>query len=72
MQEFPSVNTIPPNDNFEPEKPLDLNSCQEIRLFYDSNWPMAFRESYANAKTHTERAKVAADRIDHFIKTEGI
>lgn len=65
---------------------LELTSEQANRLFagfsrpddyyddddddYDS-WPLAFRSRYYRAKTARGRALVAAERIEHFIKTKG-
>lgn len=40
-------------------------------LFVSTVWPYEFRDRYHNARTAKQRAKVAADRIDHFIATEG-
>jgi len=41
------------------------------RLCDASTWPKRFRNRYAKAKTPIMRAKIAAARIDHFIKTQG-
>lgn len=38
-------------------------------LFYARNWPEPFASKYSNAKRPSTRAKIAADRIDHLIKT---
>ena len=40
-------------------------------LFDDNSWPQPFRTRYRAAKTPQARAKIAAQRIDHFIKTKG-
>lgn len=34
-------------------------------------WPERFVAAYRNAKTARQRARVAVQRIDHFIKTKG-
>lgn len=41
------------------------------RLFRTASWPEKFQRAWDAAKTHKARAKVAADRIEHFIKTNG-
>lgn len=42
------------------------------RLFYVPNWPAEFRRRYRHTENDpTARARVAADRIDHFLKTNG-
>lgn len=40
-------------------------------LFRVSCWPEPFSTRYVNAKTTRTRAKIAAERIEHFIKTKG-
>jgi hypothetical protein len=52
-------------------KLLKLNAEQRQRLFFTSDWPLPFRLAYKRARTAKGRAKVTADRIEHFIKTEG-
>lgn len=39
------------------------------RVFSAKHWPEPFAERYAKTKTPSSRAKVAAARIDHLIKT---
>lgn len=34
-------------------------------------WPTKFAKAYAKAKTARSRARIAANRIEHFIKTRG-
>lgn len=50
---------------------LSLNDGEADRLFVDDFWPIRFRLRYQNGKTPLTRAKAAAARIDHFIKTKG-
>ena len=50
---------------------LHLNKDQSTRLFCTSEWPQELRDKYHNSATAKIRANVAADRIDHFIKTKG-
>lgn len=59
--------------NWEAEgaKVLGLTSDQSNRLFYTDFWPENFRERYYRAKSKKVAACVAAERIKHFIKTEG-
>lgn len=40
-------------------------------LFVVTFWPGQFRAKYHNAKTQKTRAKIAAERIEHFISTKG-
>lgn len=48
---------------------LSLNSDQARRLFFLSNWPYHLREKFLAAGSVSERAKVAAERIDLMIST---
>lgn len=48
---------------------IDINESR--KLFYASAWPCRFGDKYYSAKTATARAKIAAARINHFIKTKG-
>jgi hypothetical protein len=50
---------------------LGLNEEQVGALFYDPAWPEKYADAYENARTPRQRARVAARRIDHFIKTNG-
>lgn len=57
---------------------LGLTESQAGRLFFlpgwnddYQGWPDKFAKRYNRASTAKGRAKVAADRIDHFIKTRG-
>lgn len=50
---------------------LKVFSAEADRLFIDEMWPQPFRRRYQNGKTPLTRAKAAAARIDHFIKTKG-
>lgn len=36
-----------------------------------SEWPQPFQHEYIDAKTPKKRARIAAERIDHFIATKG-
>lgn len=54
------------------EKYLDLPYPFSRRLFYMSRWPRTFQERLIYLSPRTpEYARVVADRIDHFIATEG-
>jgi hypothetical protein len=48
---------------------LGLGYSQSEALFNSTQWPPAFKERYSFAKEPTERAKIGAERIEHFIKT---
>lgn len=62
---------------------LGLDSDEQGRLFEEpaytvsqpteerAGWPEKFMRRYLKAKTPQTRAKVTAERIDHFIKTKG-
>jgi hypothetical protein len=50
---------------------LGLSVNQSDLLFHLSFWPTSFYEEYTQAKTPQERAQAVADRIDHFITTNG-
>jgi len=53
-------------------KLLDLNTAQRRRLFFVREWPSQFElVGYPHKREATRNAKVAARRIDHFIKTKG-
>ncbi|HEY0004402.1 MAG TPA: hypothetical protein VGB17_06295 [Pyrinomonadaceae bacterium] len=50
---------------------LGLNQKQVDRLFYTCFWPKRFEARYERAKKNTTKARIAAERIDHFIATKG-
>lgn len=53
---------------------LLLTEAQAERLFYRTSWPDRFRDDYLWARHNqdmTKAAQVAAERIDHFIATNG-
>jgi hypothetical protein len=50
---------------------LELSIPEKDRLFYQENWPTRYYTAYAKAKSPADRARVAARRIEHFIKTNG-
>lgn len=56
----------------EAQKILDLTAPERHQLFYAGNWPEPFRSKFGEAVAGSkEAAQIAADRIDHFIATEG-
>lgn len=55
----------------ESKRVLELRNTQVDRLFYIEDWPVKFRLGYVGADTDPRRSQIAADRIDHFIATEG-
>jgi hypothetical protein len=52
-------------------KAIGVDELTADKLFYTNNWPEDLERLFNNAHSTEERAKVAADRIDHFISTEG-
>jgi hypothetical protein len=42
--------------------------CEYTRYTGQAGWPSSFRNAYNKAKTPKSRAKIAAARIEHFIK----
>lgn len=49
-----------------------LNDSQAGRLFYLDCWPEGFRNAYRDEERDPlAKAKIAADRIRHFIATDG-
>jgi hypothetical protein len=47
------------------------DDSEAARLFYTSSWPDEFRHQYEEAEDRRARARIAAERIDHFIATNG-
>jgi hypothetical protein len=41
------------------------------RLFYVDRWPAKFSGRHRRAKRNLTRARIAAERIEHFIRTKG-
>lgn len=53
---------------------LGIDNEQEDRLFFLEYWPERFSATYTRATDKhqwTRRARIAAERIEHFIKTKG-
>ena len=50
---------------------LAINDDQAYRLFHIEAWPQEFRLRSQTAKNDKEKAKIAVERIDVFIKTNG-
>lgn len=50
---------------------LEISPTKSTRLFYTYAWPQKFLDRYLNANTKQTRAKIAAERIEHFISTKG-
>lgn len=60
------------NEHVEGWKALGIAESEADRLFYEDSWPENFKRRLARAGTGTDRyARVVADRILHFIKTNG-
>lgn len=60
---------------FRPEKlageAIGIDFDQTERLFFRCNWPPGMSHAYVHETTARGRARIAARRIDHFIKTNG-
>lgn len=55
-----------------PRQLADTPHSQAQRLFFNECWPAEFRDRLKQFKPQTpEYAQVVADRIDHFIATDG-
>ncbi len=52
-------------------KALSLTPGQAERLFIVHNWPTKFENSFGNTKSRRGEARVAVNRINHFISTKG-
>lgn len=50
---------------------FDETTSEAKRLFHVNQWPAEFERRYELANGRTERAITAAERIDHFIGTNG-
>lgn len=48
---------------------LGIERGRRAQLFLDSDWPQPFSSNYERAMTPAKRAKIAAARIEHLIKT---
>ena len=53
------------------EKILDIEG-ESDRLFHTEDWPTKYRNLYYDAGSSEARAKVTADRIQHYIDTGGL
>lgn len=53
---------------YDPTGETETNSG---KLFFVTQWPKKYRNSFRAAKSQKMRARVAVRRIDHFIKTKG-
>lgn len=50
---------------------IRVNPEAEMRLIFLNLWPEAFSGRYNRAKQKRTKAKITAERIEHFIKTRG-
>jgi len=66
--ENPSILNSIPNTGMLGRIALDLSIEQAEELFYIDNWPAEFRNAYYRTVDLTEKAKIACQRIDNFIK----
>ncbi len=51
---------------------LGLDDDQCNRLWHVEEWPLRFQDGYDDAFGAREQARAGADRITHFIKTNGL
>lgn len=57
---------------YDAARVLRLDSDQERRLFFSAHWPQKFYTKYLISKNNrSARARIAVQRIEHFIKTGG-
>ena len=59
------------NDDISTRARKLIGTETATRLFFTPCWPEKFADRWVGAKTFKGRARVAADRIEHFIKTKG-
>lgn len=65
------LKTDPENIRARAIKLIGLKSPMGDELFEVGHWPAKFRDAYYIAKSQRSRARIAAQRIDHFIATKG-
>lgn len=58
-------------DFFPVEEALGISEEEAGRLFLVDYWPQQLSAAFDRAVTKKKRAKIACDRIDHFIATKG-
>lgn len=69
---FDFHNELGTNIESEASELLNLSDSSRQALFYVQNWPYEFADRLTHARGGTpEYARITADRIDHFIATEG-
>ena len=51
------------------DRAAELLDIENTDLFFEDSWPEHFYDKFAEAKTNKAAAKVAAEVIDSFIKT---
>lgn len=50
---------------------LDIPAYPTPTIFYEHNWPAELFNAFTSARTRGRRAKIAAQAIEHFIRTKG-
>ena len=53
----------------EATKKLGIEKAQASSLFIDDFWPTKYSDEFFQAGSNAKRARVAANRIEHFIRT---
>jgi len=51
---------------------LGLKISAAAKLFYVGDWPKHIRAKYRRCRLPKSRARIAVERIEHFIKTKGV
>ncbi len=55
----------------EAARELGIEDDQASPLFFEEFWPTRYINKFSKARSNKQRARVAANRIEHFIKTGG-
>ena len=58
-------------DRRDAEEILGISDDEGERLFFVPSWPDRYRSKWRTTTDLRARAKIGANRIDHFIKTKG-
>ena len=48
---------------------LRIEDGQAFSLFFEESWPTRYSSKFSKARSNKQRARVAANRIEHFIRT---
>jgi len=53
----------------EATRELGITDNQPFSLFFEEFWPTRYASKFSKARSNKQRARVAANRIEHFIRT---